>query len=67
MSDKKLIKPPLVKLDETELGLINTKAAIPYRDENLNSSAEDMLKRRENEVKNSNLEGASSYLKRTRK
>ncbi len=67
VSDKKLIKSPLVKLDETELGLINTKAAIPYRDENLNSSAEDMLKRRENEVKNSNLEGASSYLKRTRK
>ena len=61
--DEKLIKFPL---DEFELGLMNTKAGIPYRDENLNSSAEEMFKKRESEVKNSNLEGASAYLRKMR-
>ncbi len=61
--DEKLIKFPL---DEIELGLTNTKAAIPYRDEKLNLSAEEMFKRRENEVKHSALQGASAYLKKVR-
>lgn len=59
--NEKLIKFPL---DKIELGLTNTKAGIPYRDCDLNSSAKEMFKRRENEVKNSNLEGASAYLRR---
>ena len=61
--DEKLIRFPL---DEFELGLMNTKAGIPYRDENLNLSAEEMFKKRESEVKNSNLEGASAYLRKMR-
>ena len=59
--DEKLIKFPL---DDFELGLMNTKAGIPYRDENLNSSADEMFKKRENEVKNSTLLGASKYLRK---
>ena len=61
--DEKLIKFPL---DDFELGLMNTKAGIPYRDENLNSSADEMFKKRENEVKNSTLLGASKYLRKMR-
>ena len=53
----------LVALDDKDFGLMKTRAGIVYRDENLCSTPEDMLKRRENEVKESNLMGASAYLK----
>lgn len=58
--DKKYIKLPL---DDFDLGMLNTKAAIPYRDKNLNSSADEMLKARQAEFESSELMGASSYIK----
>ena len=59
--DEAFIKTPL---DDYELGLLNTKAAIPYRDKDLSASAGEMFKTREKEVRNSALEGASAYIRR---
>ena len=51
------------ELTEYELGLLKTKAGIPYRDSSLDSSIEEILSRRELEVKNSNLMSSSRYIK----
>ena len=50
-------------LTEYEQGLLKTKAGIPYRDSSLDSSIEEILARRELEVKNSNLISSSKYIK----
>ena len=57
----KLIKNPLT---HKQMGLLGTKAGIPYRDKNLNLSNEQILLNREEEYKNSKLESSSHYLKR---
>lgn len=62
--DEAFIKTPL---DDYELGLLNTKAAIPYRDKDLSASAGEMFKTREKEVQNSTLEGASAYIRRMKR
>lgn len=51
------------ELTEYELGLLKTKAGIPYRDSSLDSSIEEILARRELEVKDSNLMSSSRYIK----
>ena len=55
-----LIKYPLSEFD---LGLINSTAGINYRDENLNALNEDIIKRRNSDVKNSDLISTSKYKK----
>ena len=55
------------KLEEFEKNLLFTKAGIPYRDENLNHSCEEILKLRNTELNNSNLESTSKYYKRNGK
>lgn len=46
-----------------ELGMLNTKSAITYKDKNLNLNHSEIIKNRELEVQNSNLETLSRYLK----
>ena len=58
--NKSLLKNPL---SDYEMGLLNTKAGIPYRDEGLNNTKEDILLTREYDVANSNLSSSSKYLK----
>lgn len=53
------------KLSEKEIGLLFTKAGIPFRDKNLNLTNDVILKNRDIEVEQSNLETSSKYLKRT--
>lgn len=55
-----LIKHPL---SETDLGLLNSRAGIFYRDENLNASNEAIINAYENEVNNSERISSSQYLK----
>ena len=50
-------------LSEADLGLLNTRAGIFYRDENLNASNEAIISRHKTEVANSNLISSSKYLK----
>lgn len=50
-------------LNEYELGLLKTKAGIPYRDFTLADSAEQILERRKSEVEQSNLMSSSRYIK----
>lgn len=50
--------------DDFDIGLMNTKAGIPYRDEGLCQSVQEIFDRREKELQNSSLEGASGYIKR---
>ena len=57
----KFIKNPLT---HKQMGLLGTKAGIPYRDKNLDLSNEQILLNREEEFKNSQLESSSHYLKR---
>lgn len=57
----KFIKNPLT---HKQMGLLGTKAGIPYRDRNLDLSNEQILLNREEEFKNSQLESSSHYLKR---
>lgn len=52
------------ELNEYELGLLKTKAGIPYRDENLSSTASEILIRRNDEVRNSTLVSSSKYVKK---
>lgn len=52
------------KLDDFELGLLNTNAGIMYSDANLTSTCNDILNKRKHDVNNSNLESTSSYYKR---
>ncbi|MBQ8847485.1 MAG: hypothetical protein IJ003_00905 [Candidatus Gastranaerophilales bacterium] len=58
--DKNLIKNPLISF---ELGKLNTKSAITYKDKDLNLSHEEIIKNRDNEVNNSKLQTLSGYLK----
>ena len=51
-------------LSEKQLGLLNTKAGITYKDNNLCNLNNDIIQRREEEVKISTLESSSKYLKR---
>lgn len=57
--------PELIKypLDEFDLGLINTKAGICFRDENLSLSNEEIIKNRKLEADNSNLISATKFKK----
>lgn len=52
------------KLSEKNIGLLNTKAGIPYRDENLILDNDTILNIRRNEDSISSLEPSSKYLKR---
>lgn len=61
--DESLILNPL---DEYEIGLMNTKAGIPYRDKGLNHSANEIFELRETEFKNSKLIGASAYIRQNK-
>lgn len=60
VKNKSLIKH---ELSEYDLGLINSKAGIFYRDENLNSLNEAIIAARENEVKNSDKISSSRFIK----
>lgn len=51
------------ELSEYDLGLINSKAGIFYRDENLNGLNSEIIKRRENEVENSDKISSSRFIK----
>lgn len=57
---KNLIKNPL---NEFEIGQLNTKSAITYKDINLNSTKEEIINARMLETKNSNLMTLSAYKK----
>lgn len=54
------------ELSEYDLGLLKTKAGIFYRDENLMSLNEEIIKRRDLEVKKSSLMSSSRYIKATK-
>ena len=58
--EKSMIEHPL---SNYELGLCSTRAGIPYRDPNLNSTKEQILKRREIEFKSSDLMTSSQYMR----
>ena len=51
------------ELSEFDLGLLNTKSGIIYRDENLNADNEVIIKNRDIEVRKSNKISASEYKK----
>ena len=55
-----LIKNPL---NEFELGQLDTKSAITYKDKNLNGTHEQIIQQRLEEINSSNLKTLSSYLK----
>ena len=55
-----LIKNPL---NEFELGKLNTKSAITYKDKNLNLTHEEIIQQRLEEINSSNLKTLSRYLK----
>lgn len=59
-----LIKYPL---SEADLGLLNTKAGIFYRDKNLNAQNESIISAHKIEVENSERISSSQYLKLRRK
>lgn len=61
--------PDLVKnkLNDCELGELNTKSAITYKDKNLSSTSKEILRLRDIEIKNSNLESLSYYKKKNKK
>ncbi len=56
----KLIEYPL---DNYDMGLINSKAGIVFKDTNLNLSNEKIISNRELEMKNSNLISSSKFIK----
>ncbi len=58
--DKNLIEHPLTPY---EIGLCNTKAGIPYHDPTLSLDKKEILKRREQEFKSSDLMSSSMYMK----
>lgn len=57
----------LNKYDKNELGELNTKSAITYKDKNLNLSHKEIILNRENEIKNSTLTTLSQYKKQLSK
>lgn len=61
--NKHLITHPL---DESDMALINSKAGITYKDENLNFSNEVIISNRKIEVENSNLISSGKALKGTK-
>ena len=58
--DKSLLTNPL---DEKSLGLLKTRAGIPFYDKNLNSTAEDILALRKKMIAESDLQSSSKFLK----
>ena len=58
--DKNLILNPL---DEYELGELETKSAITYKDKNLNLSPDEIILNRKKEVETSSLTTLSHYKK----
>ncbi len=58
--DKTKIKHPLSDYD---LGLCNTKAGIPYHDPDLSFDKNDIIERREYELRHSDLMTSSKYMK----
>ena len=58
--NKDLLKTPL---DEKTLGLLETRAGIPFYDKNLNSTSEEILALREKMVAESSRPSTSSFLK----
>lgn len=58
--NKNNIKSPLTQYD---LNLLSTTSGIPYRDPNFNLSAQEIIKNRELEQKNSNLISHTQFLK----
>lgn len=64
VKNKSLIK---YELSEYDLSLMKTKAGIFYRDENLNSQNEAIIKRHKIEVQNSNLISSSQFIKEWKK
>ena len=60
VKNKTLIKH---ELSEYDLGLINSKAGIFYRDENLNALNEQIIRARELEVENSDKISSSRFIK----
>ncbi len=50
-------------LNNYEIGQLNTKSAITYKDKNLNLSHQEIIENREKELKNSNLMTLSHYKK----
>lgn len=51
------------KYDNIELGELNTKSAITYKDKNLNLSHDKIIQNRQKEIENSNLITLSQYKK----
>ena len=64
VKNKSLIKH---ELSEYDLGLINSKAGIFYRDENLNAQNEQIIAAHKNEVENSNKISSSRFIKEFKK
>lgn len=58
--DKSLIEHPL---SNYEIGLCNTRAGIPYHDPTLSADKKEILKRREQEFKTSELMTSSQYMR----
>ena len=58
--NKSKIKNPL---SDYELGLLKTRAGIPYRDKNLSSTTDEIINSRKIEVETSNLISSSKYIK----
>ena len=59
----KNIKNIKYKLDDFEMGILNTKAGIPYRDNMLNMDNSDIIRNRELEYSSSSLKTSSQYIK----
>ncbi|MCQ2789588.1 MAG: MnmC family methyltransferase [bacterium] len=53
----------IYSLDELEMALINSKSGITYKDHSLNSSIEEIISAREDEIKNSNLKSSTKAVK----
>ncbi len=52
------------KLDDFEIGLLKTRAGIPYEDKSLDKTSDEILNLRNEAIKKSDLESTSSYYKR---
>ena len=60
VKNKSLVK---YELSEYDFGLLNTKAGIFYRDENLNASNEAIIEAHKKEFENSDLISSSKFIK----
>ena len=52
------------KLDNYDLGLINTLAGVTYKDKNLNLQNSEIINNRNLELENSSLQSSSSFIKK---